>query len=133
MALAEKLNQRIRDTLRGRKDISERKMFGGLCFMHKGHMMCGCDLKHGYSVRVGPEAYATALKQKHAREMDLTGVPLKGLVFVGPEGIRTKAMLTKWIDRGMTFTATLPPKKKKKKAAKKSTLKRIRNSSTRPS
>lgn len=132
MALDEKLNQRIRDILRGRKDISERKMFGGLCFMHNGHMMCGSDLKHGYSVRVGPEAYETALEQKHAREMNLTGVPLKGLVFVGPQGIRTRAMLTKWIDRGLAFTATLPPKKKKK-AAKKSTLKRIPPSSTRPS
>lgn len=119
MALDEKLNQRIRDIVADRKGITETKMFGGLCFMHNGNMMCGCDLKYGFSVRVGPDAYEDALKEKHAREMDLTGVPLKGLVFVAPDGIRTKTMLTKWIDRGMAFTGALPPKKKKKKAAKK--------------
>ncbi len=119
MALDKKLNQRIRDVVSERNGVTETKMFGGLCFMHDGNMMCGCDLKHGFSVRVGPEAYEDALTQKHAREMDLTGVPLKGLVFVAPEGIRTKTMLSRWIDRGMAFTATLPPKKKKKAAKKK--------------
>jgi hypothetical protein len=119
MALDEKLNQRIRDIVSERKGVTETKMFGGLCFMHNGNMMCGGDLKYGFSVRVGPEAYEEALKLNHAREMDLTGVPLKGLVFVASEGIRTKTMLTKWIDRGMAFTETLPPKKKKKKAVRK--------------
>lgn len=119
MALDEKLNHRLREVLMGRKDITEVKMFGGLCFMHNGNMMCGCDTKYGLSVRVGPEHYEKALQLKHAREMDLTGVPLKGLVFVEPEGYRTKAALGKWVERGLAFTGTLPPKKKKKKAAKK--------------
>jgi len=123
MALDEELNQRIRDIVGGRKGITKTKMFGGLCFMHNGNMMCGCDLKNGFSVRVGADAYEAALQEKHAREMDLTGVPLKGLVFVEPEGIRTKAMLTQWVDRGMGFTSTLPTKKKNKKRAKNKTLK----------
>lgn len=87
-------------------------MFGGLCFMDNGNMLCGADLKHGLSVRVGPEQYEKVLKLKHARIMDITGVPMKGLVFVNIEGYRTKAALSKWVDRGLVFTKTLPKKKK---------------------
>ncbi|MFT4689964.1 MAG: hypothetical protein ACJASX_002448 [Limisphaerales bacterium] len=78
MALDEKLNHRLRELLADRKDIREQKMFGGLCFLHNGNMMCGCALKYGFSVRVGPEAYENTLKLKHVRQMDFTGVPLKG-------------------------------------------------------
>jgi len=49
--------------------------------------------------------------------MDLTGVSLKGLVFVDPEGYKTKASLARWIERGLAFTSTLPKKVKKKKSS----------------
>ncbi len=115
MAHDEKLNQRIREILNGQKGIKEQNMFGGLSFMHKGNMLCGCDAKHGLSVRVGPDKYDETLKLKHARKMDITGVPMKGLVFVEPAGYKTKAMLTQWIERGMAFTKTLPKKVEKKR------------------
>lgn len=121
MALDEKLNGRIREVLADRKGITETKMFGGLCFMHNGNMMCGGDQKFGFMVRVGPDANEKLLKEKYAREMDFTGVPLKGFIAVAPAGVRTKVQLKKWVERGLAFTGTLPPKKKKKKAAKKKT------------
>ena len=110
MAHDEKLNQRIREVLKGKRGIKEQNMFGGLCFMHNGNMMCGADLKHGLSVRVGPEQHEKVLKLKNARKMDITGTPMKGLVFVNSDGYKTKASLTKWIDRGMSFTKTLQKK-----------------------
>ena len=115
MAHDEKLNARIRDILKGKRGISERNMFGGLCFMHHGNMLCGADLKHGLSVRVGPDSYERALKLKHARKMDITGVPLRGLVFVDADGYRTRTQLVRWIERGLDFTKTLPKKVKKPK------------------
>ncbi|MFT4689835.1 MAG: hypothetical protein ACI9OD_002046 [Limisphaerales bacterium] len=96
------------------KGSNEQQMFGGRCFLHNGNMMCGCDLKYGFSVRIGQEAYENTLKLKHVHQMDLTGVPLKGLVFVDREGFRTKAALTKWIERGLACTQSLPVKVKKK-------------------
>lgn len=84
--------------------------------MHNGNMMCGCDTKYGLSVRVGPEKYEAILKLKHCRKMDMTGTPLKGLVFIDPEGYRTNASLSKWIERGYAFTSALPKKTKKKKS-----------------
>jgi hypothetical protein len=113
MAHDEKLNKRIREILKGKRGMKEQDMFGGLCFLHHGNMMCGADLKHGLMVRVDPEQYEKVLKLKHARKMDLTGVPLKGLVFVNPNGYKTRADLAKWIERGLTFTKTLPKKNRR--------------------
>ncbi len=115
MAHDEKLCGRIREVLEGQQGITEQNMFGGVCFLHNGNMLCGCDLKHGLSVRVGPDQYEKAMKLKHAREMDLTGVPLKGLIFVDVDGYKTKRTLAQWIDRGLAFAKTLPRKTTRKR------------------
>jgi hypothetical protein len=41
MAFDEGVAQRIREELGDRPDIGEKKMFGGIAFMHSGHMCCG--------------------------------------------------------------------------------------------
>ena len=43
MAEDDTLNGRIRAILRDVESIEERRMFGGLCFLHNGHMLCGYD------------------------------------------------------------------------------------------
>lgn len=84
-------------------------MFGGLMFMVRGHMCCGI-VGDEFMVRVGPEAYADALQHPYAREMDFTGKPLKGMVYVGVEGVKQDDDLGDWIARGIEFVQTLPPK-----------------------
>lgn len=110
MAYSEKLADRIRQQLSNRTDVVERKMFGGLAFMVKGHMCCGV-VGDELMVRVGAEGYEAALKEKHAREMDFTGKPLRGMVYVGAPGIATAKQLGKWVERGLQFVLTLPEKK----------------------
>ncbi len=110
MAYDENLAERVRTALKGAHGWSEKKMFGGLCFLHRGHMACGL-VGEVLMVRVGPEDYAAALKRPHARAMDFTGKPLKGMVYVDPPGIKTAASLKAWIERSRAFTASLPPKK----------------------
>ena len=41
MAYDERLGERVRDTLGDRRDVEEKKMFGGLAFMVRGHMCVG--------------------------------------------------------------------------------------------
>ncbi len=110
MALNEKLNQRIRDILKRKRGVTEQNMFGGLCFMHHGNMICGADIKNGLMVRIGPEKYQQTLKSEHVREMNLTGKPLTGLVFINPDGYKNKSSLKQWINKGLDFTTTLPKK-----------------------
>ena len=104
------LTDRIADLLKGKRGITTKKMFGGLCFLHYGNMLCG-TLKTKLVARVGPEQYDKALKLTYARPMDFTGKPIRGMVYVVPEGIKTKAALSRWIDRCFNFACTLPKKK----------------------
>ena len=109
MAYNEDLADRVRNVLAERKDVTERKMFGGLAFMLGGNMCCGV-MKDDLVVRVGPERYEDTLAEPHARPMDFTGRPLRGMVYVGPEGCRTDTAVAKWVRRGVDFAASLPPK-----------------------
>ena len=109
MAYDEGLAERIRAVLEERGAVSERRMFGGLAFLVRGHMAVGI-VKDELMVRVGPESYAGALSEPHARAMDFTGRPMKGLVFVSPEGLEADEDLQRWIERGLDYAASLPAK-----------------------
>jgi TfoX/Sxy family transcriptional regulator of competence genes len=109
VAFDEGLAERIRELLRDRRDVTERRMFGGLAFMQNGHMFVGI-VGDTLMARVGPDSYAKALAQKHVREMDFTGKPMKGYVYVAPEGFESDTALEGWIGRCAAFVHTLPPK-----------------------
>lgn len=110
MAYDEALAARIRTAIGKHPSISERKMFGGIAFLYRGHMFCGIA-KSDLMARVGPESYEQVLRQRHVRPMDFTGKPLKGYVFVEAAGWRTPAAAAKWVERCLAFVKTLPPKK----------------------
>jgi TfoX/Sxy family transcriptional regulator of competence genes len=109
MAYNEKLAERVRKALTGQKGIAEKKMFGGIAFMLFGNMCCGV-LNDDLVVRVGPHAYTKALAESHTRPMDFTARPLKGYVFVAPDGCRTGKALGKWLKKACHFVTTLPRK-----------------------
>lgn len=109
MAYDEALAERIRDALAGEPGVTEKRMFGGLCFLDRGNMVCGV-LKETLMARVGPEAHADALGQPHARPMDFTGRPSRGMVFVDPPGLEDDDGLRAWIRRCLAFSRTLPPR-----------------------
>ena len=100
MAYDEGLAARVRDTFRGRQDVVEKKMFGGLTFMVAGRMACGV-VHDDLMVRVGPAGHDAALAEPHARPMDFTGRPMKGMVYVGSAGVRRDADLVRWVERAI--------------------------------
>lgn len=109
MSFDEGVAERIREVFAGRHDIVEKKMFGGLAFMHHGHMCVGI-VNDTLMARVGPDQYAKALKLPYARQMDFTGKPLKGFIYVAAKGFETDKDLMTWIERCEAFTSSLPPK-----------------------
>ena len=109
MAFDEGLAERVRMLTEGEPARSERKMFGGLCFMREGNMFCGV-LGEDLMVRVGRAAYAASLEEPHARVMDFTGRSSKGIVYVAPEGICEEEDLERWLAKGIAYAASLPPK-----------------------
>jgi TfoX/Sxy family transcriptional regulator of competence genes len=114
MAYDEALAKRIRAVVSDRPAVSEKKMFGGLAFMLNDYMFCGVQ-QDMLMARIGPDQYANSLKMPFVREMDFTGRPLKGYVYVLPEGIETERDLREWVDLCAEFVLTLPPKKKRRR------------------
>jgi TfoX/Sxy family transcriptional regulator of competence genes len=109
MAYDHDLADRIRQILASHEGVSEKKMFGGISFMLGGNMCCGV-VRNDLVVRVGPERHDEALAQPHARPMDFTGRPLRGLVYVGPGAYQADDTLRTWVKRGVDFAESLPPK-----------------------
>jgi hypothetical protein len=116
VAYDEKLAERVRRILAGRCDFAEKQMFGGLAFMVAGHMCCGV-VGDDLMVRVGPDKFEEALARPHARVMDFTGRPSRGMVYVGARGTETSSAVAAWVDRGLVFVQSLPrraPAKRKR-------------------
>jgi TfoX/Sxy family transcriptional regulator of competence genes len=99
MPYDEGLAERVREVLDERRGISEKKMFGGLAFLVAGKMGVGV-VREELMVRVGPDAYEAALR-RHARQMDFTGRPMKGFVFVASEGLGSDTDLRRWVELGL--------------------------------
>ena len=112
MSYDEGLAERLRESLRSSPNISERKMFGGLAFMSRGYMFIGI-VGDVLMARVGPDYYEQALLRSYVREMDFTGKPMKGYVFVDHQGYKEDSDLVDWVERSFRLVGTLPPKKPK--------------------
>ena len=113
MAYDEKLAERVKKVLIHQKTVEEKKMMGGLTFMVNGKMCVGV-LKDELMARIDPEVYETALRKKGCREMNFTGKPMKGFVFVSPEGTNNKKDLDYWINLALDFNKKAKASKKRK-------------------
>jgi TfoX/Sxy family transcriptional regulator of competence genes len=108
VAYDEQLAERVREELQGDPAYSERKMFGGLCFMLHGHMCAGV-VGDRLMLRLGEQAAQEALQQPHVSPMDFTGRPMKGMVYVDQAGLDDSA-LALWVGHAAGFTRSLRPK-----------------------
>ncbi|MEI7801689.1 MAG: TfoX/Sxy family protein [Bacteroidota bacterium] len=113
MAFDEKLGDRIREALTEIKNVEEKKMMGGLTFMVNDKMCLGI-VKDELMVRLDPEIHEAAIKIKGCRTMDFTKRPMKGFVFVSPDGIKNKSDFQYWVDVALDYNKKAKATKKKK-------------------
>jgi TfoX/Sxy family transcriptional regulator of competence genes len=111
MAYDEDLADRVREVMPADAEVTERKMFGGLAFLLRGHMFAGI-VGSELMVRIGSEAAQRALELDHVREMDFTGRPMKNMIFVQPAGLDGPA-LERWVTAAADHARTLAPKQPK--------------------
>jgi len=109
MAYSKSLAERMRGIVARRRGISEKKMFGGICFLLNGNMCVGV-WKNSLIARLGQEQGDEALLEPHVKKMDITGKSMKGWVIVEPDGIEDDKQLSHWIELAITFVRTLPTK-----------------------
>lgn len=103
------LSQRIRPILSEWKGVSERKMFGGVCFMINGNMCVG-TWKGSLIVRLDKDKHDEVLAEPHTKPADMNGRVMKGWALVEPAGIESENDLRAWVDRAAKFAESLPPK-----------------------
>lgn len=109
MAYSEKVAERLRQALKRRRGISERKMFGGIAFLLNGNMCCGVN-NTDIMLRLVKDGAEKALSERHTRVMDFTGTPLSTMVYLRPAGYRKDEDLVRWLKRAIDYAKTLPPK-----------------------
>ncbi|MEP5341778.1 MAG: TfoX/Sxy family protein [Algibacter sp.] len=121
MAYDEYLADRIRRVLNDKNKVfSELKMMGGLCFKVDNKMLCGIhiDKKIGDSLlmaRIGDTIYENELEKPHCLPMDFTGRPMRGYIFVTPDGFDTEEDLEYWVDLCLNFNPLAKSSKPRKK------------------
>jgi TfoX/Sxy family transcriptional regulator of competence genes len=114
MAFSEYLSDRIRRSLKGvQATFEEKKMFGGMCFMVDDKMCVGI-INEDLMVRIDPENQNEFLQEKGCRMMDFTKRPMKGYLYLSPEGVDMDDDLDKWVKRCLKFNPKAKSSKKKK-------------------
>ena len=78
--------------------------------MLNGNMACGI-VKDELMLRLGADGADAALGEPHVRQMDFTGRPMTGMVYVEPGGL-DDAAVRRWVERAAGFARSLPPKAK---------------------
>ena len=102
---------RIRPILSRRKGFSEKKMFGGVCFMINGNM-CAGTWKGSLIVRLDKKHHDETLAKPHTKPANITGRIMKGWALVEPAGIESDNDLKTWVRRAAKFAASLPVKRR---------------------
>lgn len=103
------LADRIRFALREERNVSEKKMFGGLCFLLNGNMLGGIQ-QDALLLRLTPEEGERAVQEPFVTQFENGGRKVRGWVWVAAEGIDTDRQLRSWLDRAKAFISTLPAK-----------------------
>lgn len=101
--------EQMREALGSEYEFTEKKMFGGLCFMLNGHMVCGVH-KGGGMARVGKQAEEDALQIEGITPLSFTGRKMGGMVDVSEDVLGTDDRLRKIVGMALKYAKSLPPK-----------------------
>jgi TfoX/Sxy family transcriptional regulator of competence genes len=115
MPFNEKIADRIREMISlTHKNIEEKKMFSGLCFMVNDKMCIGVEMNR-LMVRFDPARTDEVMEKEGCRPMDFTKRVMKGYAFVDMEVLNTKKKLGYWVNLALEYNAIAKSSKKKKK------------------
>ena len=113
MAYNEKLADRVREIIAlTHKNVEEKRMFGGLCFMVNDKMCVGVEQER-LMVRLDPSRYDEVMEKEGCKPMDFTGKVMKGYVFVDIDVLRTRKKLEYWIRLALEYNKIAKASRKK--------------------
>lgn len=100
MAYEEALAELLRNHLSG-EGVTEKKAFGGICFMVEGKMAIAASGQGGALVRIDPEEAETLCARPGVERMVMRGKAMDGWLRVESSEFEDKAVLAEWIARGV--------------------------------
>jgi len=118
MAYDEVLATRIRDLIGPDPELAEKKMFGGLAFLIRGHMAISASGQGGVLVHVDPERSDDLVATTKATIAVMQGREMAGWLRVSPEALASDDDLSEWVEIGIEHARSLPPKQPAKKPKK---------------
>lgn len=108
MPIDARLVERIREQLAGRRGVVEKRLIGTHAFMVNGSLCCTVGPK-GLLVRIPPADRDALLALPHVGPMTMGHGPrartMSGFVRIEPAGVKTRAALAKWLERGIAAGA----------------------------
>jgi TfoX/Sxy family transcriptional regulator of competence genes len=107
----EQLAARVRDQLEEHGLPEEKKMFGGLAFLLRGHMAVCVSHDGGLLVRTDGTESEELLLQEHVGPMVMGRQSSRTWLRVDAAALATDADLRTWLDRGVATALSLPPKR----------------------
>ena len=110
MAWDEGIAQQLREALQARDDVEEKRMFGGLCFLLRGNMLCGASGWSDTMFRVGKEAESEALELPGTRIMEMGGRRMGGFIRADETALADDDTFARLIALALAFVSALPPK-----------------------
>lgn len=115
MAYDEVLASRIRDLIGPDPELTEKKMFGGLAFLIRGHMAISASGQGGVLVHVDPELTGDLVTTTEATVAVMQGREMPGWLRVSADAVSTDDALSPWVEIGIGHARSLPPGKPARK------------------
>ncbi len=110
MPFNEKVNLKILKHLSEWPGTVSKKMFGGVCHLMNGHMVCGV-YKDFYIFRLGKDEADKVFELPYVRSFDITGKAMRGWIMVHHHDLQNDQQLHYWLEKARAFVSTLSPKK----------------------
>jgi hypothetical protein len=110
MAYDEVLATRIRDLIGPDPELTEKKMFGGLTFLIRGHMAISASGQGGVLVHVDPERSDELVATTAATVAVMRGREMPGWLRVSGGDLAADDDLSPWVEIGMGHARSLPPR-----------------------
>jgi hypothetical protein len=110
MAYDEVLARRIRDLIGPDPELTEKKMFGGLAFLIRGHLAISASGQGGILVQAGADRADELLGTTPATVAVMRGREMPGWLRVGADDLAADDDLSRWVEIAIIHARSRPPR-----------------------
>lgn len=111
MGFSEEMTERIRVEVALDPRVTEKRMFGGICFLLDGKILVAARRSGGLLVQCGAEAGVALTEEPGVAYMQMRGKSALGFVEVEADYVETDEDLRRWIGIAERYVSVKPAAK----------------------